>query len=144
MPCHLTKNCLSGRPSRGLGGGALGSASGGRGGGGPTGGWPHFQIKIFCTFPFKAGHWKVKPSLLYQSAHILRYKQLRNRNCITELTVPFLTYSFAMQMVLAFWTWKLSSSNLQHFFELSPVCLFFVLFWLFFLGQPQTEFSISI
>lgn len=100
MPCHFTKNCLSGRPSRGLGGGALGSASGGRGGGGPTGGWPHFQIKIFCTFPFKAGHWKVKPSLLYQTAHILTYKQLRSRN--TELQFPSLVIVLLCRWYLLF------------------------------------------
>lgn len=38
MPCHFTKNCRSGRPSKGLGDGVLGSASGGRGTGVGDGG----------------------------------------------------------------------------------------------------------
>lgn len=125
MPCHLTKNCLSGRPSRGLGGGALGSASGGRGGGGPTGGWPHFQIKIFCTFPFKAGHWKVKQSLLHQRVCTLTHKHWGVETY--RVTVLFLSYSFTTETEFAFELGSFHHLISSISFEVSPACLFFFL-----------------
>lgn len=64
MPCHLTKNSRSGRPSKGLGGRASGPAMAGFGAVLAGGGCPHFQINIFCILPLSEGHYKEERRVL--------------------------------------------------------------------------------